>query len=217
MRQNFLDPESLLIANRVLNWAKDYLATDHENIQRPYNSGVGVCPFITNSINNNYFYMAFEPDVLGRSETQIKEIMMEYMDEFTLELYVAPSEYTKKTLLVIFPNIPDKRTGILDEVHKQIKTVFVKKGLMIGQFHKNCPDVSVHNSGFRVSISEIPLIAIRHMAFHDIIFLEENEDPTWFEAYNSRFGDYYKDSKSEENMKHFQKIYRKLKKKYFGK
>lgn len=60
---------------------------------------------------------------------------------------------------------------------------------MVGQFHKNCDDRSVHNKEFRVSLSPIPLIAIRHMARHDILFLgQENSKKEWFLHYNLRFG-----------------------------
>jgi len=62
---------------------------------------------------------------------------------------------------------------------------------MAGQFHKNCDERSVHNRGFHVSIAPYPLIAIRHMAIHDIIFLKDNEE--WFKAYNNRYGELFRE------------------------
>ena len=80
---------------------------------------------------------------------------------------------------------------MLDFVQAKIKHKFVNSGLMVGQFHQNCNERGVYNRGFRVSISPYPLIAVRHMALHDIIFLKENE--AWFKAYNIRFGERFKE------------------------
>jgi heptaprenyl diphosphate synthase len=51
-----------------------------------------------------------------------------------------------------------------------------------------------------VSRSPIPLMAIRHMALHDILFLGENAE--WFQEYNVRFGHRFHDLDKVETFNH---------------
>jgi heptaprenyl diphosphate synthase len=57
---------------------------------------------------------------------------------------------------------------------------------MIGQFHPECAEPAARNPAFRVSRSPVPLVAIRFMAVHDILFL--GEQANWFAQYHRRFG-----------------------------
>lgn len=189
MNNAFISPRYLQIANELLEWANTYLATDCPHINRPAGTQE-VCPFVAPSIQNDSFYMAFHPEVNGQRDEPIGRIMIDYISEFKETPPFDPAERLKKSLLVIFPDIPPERTYVLDFVHAKIKTKFVNSGLMVGQFHHNCDERGVHNRGFRVSISPYPLMAIRHMAPHDIIFLKDNEE--WFNAYNIRYGEKFK-------------------------
>jgi hypothetical protein len=80
---------------------------------------------------------------------------------------------------------------VLDIAFDLLKPSFVKDGLMVTQCYANCDLRSVHNSGFRAYTSPKPLLAMRHMAIHDILFVGDDED--WFQAYNIRFGNRFKD------------------------
>jgi len=59
-------------------------------------------------------------------------------------------------------------------------------GLMVTRCHARCDGRTVHNPALKVFTSPFPLIAMRHMALHDILFLQDNE--SWFAAYDLRFG-----------------------------
>lgn len=163
---------------------------ENPNIQRSIGSQE-VCPFVSSSIENDSFYMTFHPEVNGQRDEPIGHIMYGYINEFKETPPFEPCERLKKALLVIFPEIPPQRTYVLDIVHAKIKTKFVQAGLMVGQFHQHCDERGVYNRGFHVSISPYPLIAIRHMAVHDIIFLRNNEE--WFKAYNIRYGEKFRE------------------------
>jgi|SRR5437588_2843771 len=190
MDNAFLSPRYLKIANELMEWAQSYLMADEPNIRRP-GTNQEVCPFVRASIENDSLYMAFHPEVNGQRDEPIQRIMYEYIDIFKETPPFDPAERKKKALLIIFPEIPPERTYVLDIVHAKIKSRFVHSGLMAGQFHQNCDERGIYNRGYRVSISPYPLIAVRHMALHDIIFLKENED--WFKAYNIRYGEKFKE------------------------
>ncbi|MGH9968803.1 MAG: DUF6875 domain-containing protein [Pyrinomonadaceae bacterium] len=190
MDNAFLSPRYLVIANEIMEWVNNYLTVSNPNIRRP-GSNQEVCPFVRDSIENDSFYLAFHPEVNGQRDEPIQRIMYEYINIFKETPPFDPVERRKKALLVIFPEIPPERTYVLDIVHTKIKHKFVDTGLMTGQFHQNCETRGIYNRGYRVSISPYPLIAVRHMALHDIIFLKENED--WFKAYNIRYGEKFKE------------------------
>ena len=98
----------------------------------------------------------------------------------------APNEQPLKALLIVFPNIEEKFLNVLDVCQAMIKPKMVDAGLMVGQFHPKCEAPAVHNSAWTaISRSPIPLVAIRHMMIHDIVFLGDNE--AWFRAYDSSF------------------------------
>ena len=93
--------------------------------------------------------------------------------------------------MVIFPEIPPAETTVLDIVHNNVKSAFVHDGLMVAQCHARCDGRSVHNSGLKVYTSPHALMAIRNMALHDILFLQESE--AWFASFDQRFGSRFKD------------------------
>jgi uncharacterized protein DUF6875 len=208
MHSTFLNPRTLEIAHEILEWAKTFLAAENENMLRK--GSKVVCPFVRPSLEAKCFYMAIHPEINGRDPEMIERIMLSYMPEFDIAPPYDPDDKDLKTLLVIFPNIPEEDTNVLDRVHGLIKTVFVQKGMMVGQFHKKCKDPSVHNKKFLASsTSPYPLIAMRYMQVHDIIFLHQYyEGPIWFDEYNRRHGHIFKD---QDNLQHdvasFAKLY----------
>jgi heptaprenyl diphosphate synthase len=173
------------VGNDILKWAEDYLMTANNNIKRPQGGQV-VCPFVKPSIRNDSFYLSFRPEVDGQSSSQVEEIMIEAMTSFQSLEPSDKASSMKKALIVVFHNIRENHTSVLDVVHERLKDKFVENGLMLGQFHQHCDERCIHNPGFPVAISPHPLIAVRNMAIHDILFLGDNAN--WFKAYDLRFG-----------------------------
>jgi hypothetical protein len=190
MNNAFLSPRYLKIANEIFEWAHTYLMAENSQVQRPYGSQE-ICPYVAQSIKCDSFYMVFHPEVNGQRDEPIQRIMLDYISEFKETPPFDPNDKLKKALLVVFPEMPQDRTFVLDIVHSKIKTRFVQAGLMVGQFHSNCEDRGVYNRSFRISTSPYPLIAIRSMAIHDIIFIRDNEE--WFKAYNIRYGEKFRE------------------------
>jgi len=78
---------------------------------------------------------------------------------------------------------------------------------MVAQCHARCDGRSVHCPGLKVYTSPHPFMAMRYMAMHDILFLEENE--SWFACYDQRFGSRFREpEKLEEFEKPLIAIYR---------
>jgi heptaprenyl diphosphate synthase len=188
----YLTVSTLEIANQIMRWAGEYLMAENPMIKRPHGSQ-HTCPFVKTSLEHDAFHLAIHPEVNGRSEQTIERLMVgTYIEEFDRLPPFQKDQRHKKALLVVFPNIPGQDTKILDVVHRGIKPVFVNAGLMVGQFHQNCDEPAVYNGAYReVSHAPVPLIAVRHMSPHDILFLHEEE--TLFDLYNREFGARFRD------------------------
>src|SRR5947209_12758343 len=210
-----IKPGTLSIGTEVLQWARTYLVIDNENIHRPYGDSKAVCPFVKPSIEKGFFYMVFHPEIMGPYSGQIAQIMIQHIVDFETAEPFHPGEKNLKTLLVVFPGIPEREAYVLDHVQENIKSSFVKRGLMIGQFHKRCETPSVHNPAFHVSISPHPLMAIRYMQPHDILFLKDGDDASWFDEYNRRFGEHFRDeSKPNKERAFLLELYKEAKRKF---
>jgi|SRR5579863_10301734 len=199
-----LTPRDAEIAMSILTWARSVLAVENEEVNRPHGSQV-VCPFVAGSIDSNAFRMFFHNEVNGQSEEQIEGILLPYIQRFKTLPPFDDAHKFNKALLVVFPNIDDGQLAVLDVSHGRLKSQFVNAGLMIGQFHAKCKEQGIWNSRFRPSVSPWPLVAIRHMALHDIIFLRGSSE--WFAGYNIRFGDRFKPNQIDDDARPFAELY----------
>lgn len=199
MTHAILDPRMLKIANELLAWARDFLTAENPHVKRPYNSNQTVCPFVRESMERNSFYQAFHPHI-GADERCIESIMLGYIDEFQRLPPFDPNLRFKKSLLVIFPDIPESQVNVLDLVQEKIKGRFVASGLMVGQFHGKCEVPGIHNPAFRPSRAPYPLLAIRIMEVHDIVFLSDWRHLEWFAEYNARYGERFKDPEKLDDL-----------------
>ncbi len=86
------------------------------------------------------------------------------------------------------------RTCTCSTRHTRSEARSVRRGLMIGRFHERCDEKAARNPAFEVSHAPVPMVAVRSMAIHDVLFLGERRE--WFEEYVNRFGSRYQTSRS---------------------
>lgn len=184
-----LTPQMVDDAATIIKWAREFLTTENPEMRRPAGSQA-VCPFVAPSLDSNSFYLSFHPEISGWDEGQIEKLVLDQIAAFEGLRPPAPGDRSRKSLLLVFPRLPDNQAGVLDIVQKNVKTRFMESGLMLGQFYRTCEEGSIYNRAFRVSQSPLPLIAIRYMAVHDILFCGEDRD--WFNAYDLRFGEKFR-------------------------
>lgn len=92
-----------------------------------------------------------------------------------------------KALSILFPDVPEgDAPALIDQAQLLLKPAFVQQGLMIGQFHAISNEPGVQNPAFRPLRSPIPLLVMRPMVPHDILFLDMEEG--FMRAYLKRFG-----------------------------
>ena len=186
------------IAFETLAWVQTFLVDPNPHLKRSRDGpGESICPFAKPLLAENALYMAFHREVNGKSAELIESIVLGYRETFKKATPFRESDQLKKALLIVFPEIPAHETGVLDIVHADVKSACVRDGLMVAQCHARCDGRSVHNPSLKVYQSPYPLIAMRHMAPHDILFLQDNEQ--WFAWYDLRFGARFREPEKLED------------------
>ncbi|MFR0356709.1 DUF6875 domain-containing protein [Streptomyces sediminimaris] len=169
----------------VDEWLNSYVTQPHEQLGR---SGA-VCPFVAPARRVHAVETAVRLVGPAASLSLIKEVIRCGLDEFE-QLGRPTSNPALRSLIIVLPDLSPEAFALLDEAHAQVKTESVERGLMIGQFHPECDEPAARNPAFKVSLSPVPLVAVRAMAVHDILFLGERAD--WFTEYHRRFGERYR-------------------------
>lgn len=170
----------------VDNWLREYVSVENQGVGR---SGP-VCPFIPRALSEYAVETRLRYDIDGSNESELIDEMRAEIAEFCkADRPSNKSGVTLKSRLIVMPRMAAEGWTRLDTVYDHLKGFAVESGSMIGQFHPNCDERAVRNSGFRVSIAPLALLAIRYMAPHDILFLHPSA--RWFKEYYSRFHSHF--------------------------
>ncbi|MGD9484768.1 tryptophan 2,3-dioxygenase family protein [Streptomyces sp. TRM70308] len=179
LRLETVAPQDL---RNVRAWMNQYLMREHRELGRPGS----VCPFVEPALRAEA--VRWEKAEVDRWTLDgLRDVMVAQLDRFSSA--DRPTDKEGLACLVTVVDLPTGAMPLLDEAQRLAKPHAVRRGLMIGQFHPRCPEPAVWNPKFPVSRSPVPLFAIRHMAFHDILFL--HADPVAFAEYDKRFGERY--------------------------
>ncbi|MGW4645024.1 DUF6875 domain-containing protein [Kitasatospora sp. NPDC004289] len=167
-------------------WLRDYVGRSHEQLGR---TGP-VCPFVPPALNDQAVQFSFRYEVDGSSTAGITEALTEELADFALTAEPQPkSGASLECRIVVMPMTGPAGWQRLDDAYESLKNAAVDAGLMIGQFHPNCDERAARNTGFRVSVAPVGLLAMRRMAPHDVLFLTSRRD--WFERYDTAFRAHY--------------------------
>ncbi|MBW3569782.1 MAG: hypothetical protein KY467_01635 [Gemmatimonadetes bacterium] len=176
--------ENLGTLRAIVEWAKGYLAQPHPELGR---SGP-VCPFVRPAMARGTIFFAVWPGARLDAD-EVESVVRSYRDWF-LELEPAQGrEAQYKSINILFPDIPTSEVGrLIDGTQERLKPVYVRDGIMIGEFHPGPPKkAGLWNEDFRPLKSPIPLLSIRHMVATDFAFLRDRRE--FMEAYLSAFAE----------------------------
>jgi heptaprenyl diphosphate synthase len=129
-------------------------------------------------------------DIDGSDESELdRELRSEISDFAAAGRPPHNSGVLLESRLIVMPRMGPAGWDCLDAVYAYLKDFAVESGLMIGQFHPRCDERAVRNPDFAVSVAPVAMLAIRHMAPHDILFLHHSGQ--WFKEYDLRFGSHF--------------------------
>lgn len=172
------------VADEALAWLHQYVAQPHPQIGREGS----VCPFVEPSLAGGSLRLESWPVSRGAAAEELRAVVDRMVEVFEPGDWGAPNP-TLRTLVVVLDGLAPEQHPQLDQLQSEAKAELAARGLMLGQFHPDCDEPAARNPDFPVSRAPLPMLAIRHMAFHDVLFL--HGDPHLFGCYRERFGSRY--------------------------
>ncbi|MGI5347065.1 polyprenyl synthetase family protein [Streptomyces sp. CA-250714] len=169
----------------IRDWLEAYVCRPHENLGRRG----AVCPFAAPSLRAGSLEIRTRRVGPTPSLASLTQLIRHALNEFDLIEWNG-SNVALRSLVVGMPDLAPDECQLLDEAHRAVKSIAVRRGMMVGQLHPLCEEPSARNPEFPVNRSPVPLVAIRRMALHDILFLKDRRE--WFEEYDRRFGHHFK-------------------------
>lgn len=181
------ETESAVAAQAVqaaLEWLTDFVGRPHPDLGR---SGA-VCPFVKPALRASTLRMRVRATGPYPPPAELRELVRESVREF-LALRWPTENRSLHSLAVLLPDLDPGYAWVLDDLHREMKDEVVRQRLMFAQFHPECEERSARNRGLRVAGAPVPMLVVRRMASHDIMFLGER--PEWVAVYTAEFGHLY--------------------------
>lgn len=161
-------------AAELRRWTREHLCRPHQDLGRPG----PVCPYISQAIAREFLWAAYIEGSRVDAE-RLTGIVDDLYDVFPSLPPATEPDSTFKAVLAVFPDLTDYAD--LDVVQNDQKTRFVNKGLMLGQFYPGCTMAGLRNPAFPALDAPLPMLAVRHMAPTDFLFLDSRRE--WIDAY----------------------------------
>ncbi|KAA0023794.1 DUF6875 domain-containing protein [Antrihabitans cavernicola] len=159
-------------------WVLEFLSKSHPDLGRKG----PVCPYTSPAIKRDLLWVAFlrggdlERDDITRALTAI-------IQEFRRRPPTDGDDSHLKSVVLAFPDFSD--VTLIESIQLEFKNLFIKYGLMVGQFYPGCDVGGLWNPDFKALDAPYPMLAVRHMTETDYPFLVENEE--WLNAYFTHF------------------------------
>jgi uncharacterized protein DUF6875 len=174
------------VEQKVRDWLINEMAAPHPLLGRPG----PVCPYLSSALARDLVIVRSSP--WRQHERAPKDAVTAVIRQAVALFHTRPWPAERpdlRAVVAVLPEMPDKAWPAVDAAHAAAKTAAAERGLMLGQFHPRCETGAVHNPDFRVLRSPYPLLVVRQMALHDVLFL--HQDRRQFAAYVAQFGHRY--------------------------
>ncbi|WEV28957.1 hypothetical protein OYE22_30050 [Streptomyces sp. 71268] len=162
-------------------WLDTYITRPHEELGRPG----PVCPFVAPAMGEGTLLLRTRLGMTEADGDDLRAVVRDMVCDFRARRWPRANA-TMRTLLLALPDLPPAGWSLLDSVQAELKGELARAGLMLGQFHPACPEPAARNPAFPVSRGPVPLLALRNMAIHDVLFLHHHGE--FFAEYRRRFG-----------------------------
>jgi hypothetical protein len=177
-------------------WLREYVSVGDKRVGR----AGPVCPFMPRALTEHAVDTRVRYDIDdGCSEPELSDKLRAEIIEFAEP--GRPPHNTGVILdsrLIVMPHLGPEGWARLDAAYTHLKNFAVESGLMIGQFHPHCDERAIRNPEFRVSVAPVAMLAIRHMAPHDILFLHSSSQ--WFKEYDSHFRSHHERGRVRDSL-----------------
>lgn len=155
------------------DWMLQFVAQPHRLMPRPGH----VCPRLLPAIRQDVVQLVTVRTAVG--DAAEAEEKVPYLGDLFVELFGDGPSFRTASLIGFFPDLDPGHAGdFIDEGHRRLRMSFVRRGLMLGEFHPLSTVASVRNPQFLVMESPVPMFAVRALSVHDRLFLDNDAIPS---------------------------------------
>ncbi|MFI6277870.1 DUF6875 domain-containing protein [Streptomyces sp. NPDC050988] len=157
---------------QAMAWLDEFVTQPHRELGRPG----AVCPRLAPALRRNLVHLvAMRTDTGSVDEAVFKGQALVGLYQ---ELFTDPEAFRVGALLAFFPGLPSEAAPeFIDVGHARLRMDFVASGLMIGEFHPLSTVTSVRNPALEVMRCPVPMLAVRALTRHDVLFLDRPDTP----------------------------------------
>lgn len=178
-------PAQLTAVQTAVTWLNDYIGKPHPELGR----NGDICPFVRTALRKQRMSFVVADHITTPDLKQIKSLVL--FEAWRLLSTLDESDRFSElvTTNLLFPALQGDAAAIVHDVHSQTKSSLMRRGVMTAAFYPGYKKPGIYNDNFALYQSPFPILVVRPMALHDIMFL--SNDGAAFEEYHRRFAQKY--------------------------
>lgn len=178
------------VVNATREWLRKFVGRPQPQLGRRGS----LCPFVPQALAKGTIEYRHRPELADVSAPELANALIEEVDDFVA---CTPFGDILHTRLVLLPGGTSEAWARLDRIYyRELKDAAVQRCAMVGQFHPHCDEVSVRMPSLLTSRAPEAMLAIRRMAVHDVLFLQD--EPRWIAEYARWYGPEYQGNGTHE-------------------
>ena len=189
LRAEQVTPDGSEAARTCVEWLRGYIAKPDARLGRKGD----ICPFVGTALARQRMSFHVYGGVESITGKRLRDVMVDEGLRLLARLDHADDDMELTNVNLLFPRCRAADFPSFHEAHTLSKTALMRRGLMTSVFYPGYTRPGVHNPEFHLYQSPFPIVTIRPMALHDIVFLDRNAYA--FAEYRRRYGQKYADGK----------------------
>ena len=164
----------------TLEWMQSFVARGHPLLKR----NDAVCPFVAYALEQKEIHV-FLSELEQPTEEQICALIRAQARIFFRLDDPDRNKRSLASLLIMFPAWSEPSYDGLKIARERVKPDLLDAGLTLGEFYPGNPDRSIQSRDLVIASSPHPMLVLRNLAPHDVLFLRKQ--PDLLERYRKKF------------------------------
>ena len=175
----------LRAVQECVKWLEAYIGQPHPQLGR----NGDICPFVNTALRKQKMSFVVLEHIDGPRFGEIKNRVLYEAWRLLRRIDESDRFGELTTTNLLFPNLKGDAGAVVHEVHTQCKTSLMRRGVMLAAFYPGYPKPAIYNPEFKLYQAPFPVIVVRPMALHDIVFLDNNQEgfAEYYRRYAARY------------------------------
>jgi heptaprenyl diphosphate synthase len=176
-----LAPSQLDAIQQCVTWLGDYISKPHPQLGR----NGDICPFVRTALRKHKMSFLVLDRVTRPDIDLLRDRMMYEGWRMARGLDESDRHAELTTVMLLLPALKGADAAVVHTVHDRCKANLMRRGIMTAAFYPGYDKPGVYNLEFKLYQAPFPVMLVRPMAQHDILFLDKHREA--FTEYHRRF------------------------------